>query len=69
MQGSSPSGGGTVREKTLRSVLITNELGYGVVPVDAFDRKYGRPLWQDLYQDSTRAKRVDPGDLRWNRTV
>lgn len=27
-------------EKNPRIVIVSNELGYGVVPIDAFDRKY-----------------------------
>ena len=38
-------------------VIVTNELGYGVVPVDAFDRKYrettGRVCTQAACQADT----------------
>ncbi|MGI6011061.1 MAG: bifunctional adenosylcobinamide kinase/adenosylcobinamide-phosphate guanylyltransferase [Ruminococcus sp.] len=29
-----------LREKNPEAVIVTNELGYGVVPIEAFDRKY-----------------------------
>ncbi|MFQ7552808.1 MAG: bifunctional adenosylcobinamide kinase/adenosylcobinamide-phosphate guanylyltransferase [Blautia marasmi] len=39
-------------------VLISNELGYGVVPVDAFDRKYREAVGRICTRTAARAKRV-----------
>ena len=47
-------------------VLISNELGYGVVPVDAFDRKYREAVGRICTKMAAAAKRVVPCDL-WNR--
>ena len=39
-------------------VLISNELGYGVVPVDAFDRKYREAVGRICTRMAAAAKRV-----------
>ena len=39
-------------------VLISNELGYGVVPVDAFDRKYREAVGRICTKMAAAAKRV-----------
>lgn len=39
-------------------VLISNELGYGVVPVEAFDRKYREAVGRICTRTAARAKRV-----------
>lgn len=39
-------------------VLISNELGYGVVPVDAFDRKYREAVGRVCTRMAAAAKRV-----------
>ena len=39
-------------------VLVSNELGYGVVPVDAFDRKYREAVGRICTRMAAAAKRV-----------
>ena len=39
-------------------ILITNELGYGVVPVDAFDRKYREAVGRVCTDLASKSKKV-----------
>ena len=51
-------------EKNPEIIIVSNELGYGIVPVDPFDRKYREAVGRDLREAGGLFPGGLPGGLR-----